>query len=181
MSQNNQIITLPNILTVSRVGLGIGMYWMLATDPTHWAWWLVGLAIIGEITDLADGFIARKFGLSSELGAALDPLCDSLYRLTVFAGFAAAGWIPLWMILPFAFRDIIVSYARISAAGRGISVGARWSGKVKAVIQGIAQIAVLILFAIGLGGQYELWLVGAALLITIYSLVDYVIGFTTIK
>jgi len=126
---------------------------------------------------VADGFLARKFGMSSKLGAALDPLCDSLYRFTVFLGFAAAGWIPLWMVLPFVFRDIIVSYARIAAAGRGVSIGARWSGKVKAVVQGVAQIAVLVLFALGIGGPWAFWLVAVAVLVTLYSLVDYVNGF----
>ncbi|VAV89374.1 CDP-diacylglycerol--glycerol-3-phosphate 3-phosphatidyltransferase [hydrothermal vent metagenome] len=179
MSDNQNIITLPNILTVSRVGLGLVMFWMLSNNPTSWAWILVLLAVLGELTDLADGFLARKFNMSSQLGAALDPLCDSLYRLTVFLGFAAAGWIPLWMVLPFAFRDIIVSYARIAAASRGVSVGARWSGKAKAVVQGVAQIAVLVLFAFGLLGSWASWLVGAAIIMTLISLVDYVNGFAT--
>ncbi|PHR62026.1 MAG: CDP-diacylglycerol--glycerol-3-phosphate 3-phosphatidyltransferase [Robiginitomaculum sp.] len=181
MSNPDKIVTLPNILTVSRVVLGLAMFWMLSTGPAAWAWTLVILAVIGELTDLADGFLARKFNMSSELGAALDPLCDSLYRLTVFLGFAAAGWIPLWMILPFAFRDIIVSYVRINAASRGVSVGARWSGKIKAVVQGVAQIAVLVLFALGMGGTWEFALVGAAVLMTIYSLFDYIFGFRAIK
>lgn len=181
MNQPNQIVTLPNALTVSRVGLGLIIYWMLATNPQNWAFWLIGLAIIGEVTDLADGYLARKFNMSSELGAALDPLCDSLYRLTVFLGFAAAGWIPLWMILPFAFRDIIVSYVRINAASRGVSVGARWSGKIKAVVQGIVQITVLVLFALSIGEQWTIWLIWIAVLMTMYSLIDYVIGFTANK
>ncbi len=181
MSTKNKIITLPNILTVSRVGLGLIMFWMLSNTPAHWAWILVGLAILGELTDLADGFLARKFNMGSELGAALDPLCDSLYRLSVFLGFAAAGWMPLWMVLPFAFRDIIVSYARIAAATRGVSVGARWSGKIKAVVQGAAQIIVLVLFALGLHGDWNIYLIGAAVLITLYSLVDYVFGFAVSK
>jgi len=181
MTSSSKVVTIPNTLTVSRVLLGLVIYWMLANDATSWAVILVVLAIFGEITDLADGFLARKFNMSSELGAALDPLCDSLYRLTVFLGFAAAGWIPLWLILPFAFRDIIVSYARIAAAGRGVSVGARWSGKFKAVIQGLVQIAVLILFAMGLGTQWSIWLVGIAAIVTLYSLVDYVLGFTVTK
>ncbi len=181
MTSNDRIITLPNVLTSSRVLLGLVIYWMLASDAAGWAWVLVALAILGEITDLADGFLARKLGMSSELGAALDPLCDSLYRLTVFLGFAAAGWIPLWLILPFAFRDIIVSYARIAAAGRGVSVGARWSGKFKAVVQGAVQILVLVLFASGFAADWNLWLVVIAAIVTCYSLVDYVIGFARTK
>lgn len=181
MSKTSSIITLPNVLTVTRVGLGLVMFWMLTDNPAQWAWWLIGLAVLGEVTDLADGFLARKFGMTSDLGAALDPLCDSLYRLTVFLGFAVAGWIPFWMVLVFAYRDIIVSYARIAAASRGAKVGARWSGKVKAVVQGVAQITVLVLFALGIPGNLPFWMVGVAALMTLYSLVDYVRGFVVAK
>lgn len=178
---NSKIITLPNVLTVTRVVFGLVMFGMMTDNPAHWAWWLIGLAVLGEITDLADGFLARKFGMASDLGAALDPLCDSLYRLTVFLGFAAAGWIPFWMVLIFAYRDIIVSYARIAAASRGSKVGARWSGKIKAVVQGAAQIAVLVLFALGALNGWAFWLVGVAALMTLYSLFDYVRGFAVAK
>jgi len=111
----------------------------------------------------------------------LDPMCDSLYRLSVFMAFAAAGWIPLWMVFPFMFRDIIVSYARIMAASRGAQIGARLSGKIKAVIQGGAQIGIIGAHMLNLSDGISMALIWLAMAITLYSLVDYVRGFSTAR
>ncbi len=172
--------TAPNLLTLLRVVLGFGIYYLLAThSPLLWV--VLVLAILSEISDVLDGALARKMGLSSGLGQALDPLCDSLYRLTVFLAFAAAGWMPLWLVFPFLFRDIIVSYARIMAASRGVSIGARVSGKIKAVIQGAAQIGVVAFHMLGLANTLSLVLIGIAAAMTLYSLYDYVQGFSNAR
>lgn len=173
--RHSNIVTAPNTLTVLRVVLGFGIYYLLAThSPLLWV--VLVLAIISEISDVLDGALARKLGQASGFGQALDPLCDSLYRLTVFMAFAAAGWMPLWLVFPFLFRDIIVSYARIMAASRGVSIGARLSGKIKAVIQGAAQIGVVIAHMLGLPNMVSIVLVGLAAVMTLYSLYDYVQG-----
>ncbi len=169
-------LTAPNFLTTSRVVLGIIIYALLASH-TPLLWLVLALAILSELSDVLDGALARKLGQASGLGQALDPLCDSLYRLTVFLAFAIAGWIPLWLVLPFLFRDIIVSYARIMAASRGVSIGARRSGKIKAVFQGAAQIAVIGAHMLGLPDVLSWAFVGLAALVTLYSLYDYVLGF----
>ncbi len=174
MAQSS-FFTPPNILTMSRVVLGFGMYYLLAVhSPLLWV--VLVLAIISEVSDVLDGALARKMGMASGLGQALDPLCDSLYRLTIFMAFAAAGWMPLWLVFPFLFRDIIVSYARIMAASRGVSIGARLSGKIKAVVQGGAQIGVIVAHIYGLADTISLALIGLAAAMTVYSLVDYVQG-----
>jgi CDP-diacylglycerol---glycerol-3-phosphate 3-phosphatidyltransferase len=179
MSQTSKpgFFTAPNLLTLLRVVLGFGIYYLLAThSPLLWV--VLVLAIISEISDVLDGALARKMGLSSGLGQALDPLCDSLYRLTVFLAFAAAGWMPLWLVFPFLFRDIIVSYARIMAASRGVSIGARLSGKIKAVVQGAAQIGIVVAHMFSLADSISLALIGIAAAMTLYSLYDYVQGFS---
>ncbi len=176
----NKFFTLPNSVTLARVVLGFGIYALLAYGaPPYWPILsiVLALAIISEISDVLDGALARKLGQASGLGQALDPLCDSLYRLTVFLAFAAAGWVPLWLIFPFLFRDIIVSYARIMAAGRGVSIGARMSGKIKAVVQGAVQIGVIVAHMIGLPDSVSVALVIIAAAMTLYSLIDYVRGF----
>ena len=168
--------TAPNFLTLTRVILGLGIYALLASHSPL-LWLVLVLAIVSELSDVLDGMVARALGLANGLGKALDPLCDSLYRLTVFLAFAAAGWMPLWLVLPFLFRDVIVSYARIMAASRGVSIGARASGKIKAVFQGAAQIGVIIAHMLGLPDAVSWAFVGLAALVTLYSLYDYVTGF----
>ena len=92
---------------------------------------------------LLDGWVARTFNQQSEFGAQFDPLADSLYRIGAFTALAAAGLIPVWAILVFAWRDVLVSYARLMMQSKGVAVGARLSGKLKAIVQGVAIIALL--------------------------------------
>jgi CDP-diacylglycerol---glycerol-3-phosphate 3-phosphatidyltransferase len=167
----------PNLVTLLRVVLGFGIYYLLATGSPL-LWLALVLAILSELSDVLDGALARKLGQASGIGQALDPLCDSLYRLTVFMAFAAAGWMPLWLVFPFLFRDIIVSYVRIMAASRGVSIGARLSGKIKAVVQGGAQIGVIIVYLMHLNPTISIGLIALAALMTLYSLIDYVLGFS---
>jgi CDP-diacylglycerol--glycerol-3-phosphate 3-phosphatidyltransferase len=105
------------------------------------------LAIVGaivllnyvELSDAIDGHVARLYGEVSDIGKLLDPLVDTLTRFTIFAAFMAMGIMPLWMLLIFFYRDMIVSYIRSMAAMKKVAMGARFSGKVKALFQGIAQ------------------------------------------
>lgn len=176
--------SLPNVVTMLRVVFGFAIYGLLATGSSL-LWPTLGivlvLAILSELSDVLDGALARKLGQASGLGQALDPLCDSLYRLTVFMAFAAAGWMPLWLVFPFLFRDIIVSYARIMAASRGVSIGARLSGKIKAVVQGVVQIGVILAHMFGLADTVSLALIALAAAMTLYSLIDYVQGFASAR
>jgi CDP-diacylglycerol---glycerol-3-phosphate 3-phosphatidyltransferase len=107
---------------------------------------LVGLTL-AEISDVMDGRVARKTGSVSNLGKLLDPLSDSLFRQCVFLGFTVAGWMPLWMMVVMFARDIVVAYLRVFAGLYDVVLAARVSGKVKAVVQATAQIA-LVCFAI---------------------------------
>lgn len=175
---------LPNALTCSRALAGPVVFALVVGGTAPWMWWAaLIIAITAEFTDVLDGWVARRLGATSQLGAALDPLSDSLYRLSVFSAFAITGLMPAWLLLVFVWRDIVVAYARIAGASRGVSVGARLSGKVKAVAQGAMQVGTLGLFAAwssGWVGAPHAAVAGLALItaaITAWSLVDYVRGF----
>jgi len=177
---------LANIVTLSRAPFGIAIA-LLIQNPTVFNLWLcIGLAVLAEITDFADGTIARKLNAVSSIGKALDPLCDSLYRLSVFVGMAVAGWISLPLLFIFLFRDIIVAYTRIFAAQNGVDVAARLSGKLKATIQAAAQIVMLIaalLTAKNLNVDYSMAakvLMYIAAFVTFISGIDYAYNLTRV-
>jgi len=146
---------------------------------------LLGLAL-AEISDIADGIVARRTGAVSDLGKLLDPLSDSLFRQFVFLGFMAAGWLPLWMMAVLFSRDILVAYLRVFAGLQDVVLAARVSGKIKAIGQATAQIALVILFILESFGVGEalfgvplpmeiiaFWLLLAATGITAWSGIDY--------
>lgn len=101
---------------------------------------LLLLLLAGELSDVADGFLARHFGVVSPWGELFDPYIDSLSRLVVYWGLARAGWVVEGLPLVMAMRDITVAYARLILDRSGASVAARWSGKAKAWVQGLGAL-----------------------------------------
>ncbi len=107
---------------------------------------LLLLMAISELSDLFDGFFARKKNQVTELGKILDPMADSIFRLSVFLSFTQ-GFIqlPLLLVLPFFYRDMIISTLRTLCAFRSVTLGARLSGKIKAVVQAVSAFAIILL------------------------------------
>jgi len=145
---------------------------------------LIALAITEELTDIFDGWAARRFGTVSSLGGILDPLVDSLSRITIYFAMAFAGWITFAVPLVMVARDIIVSYTRIANASVGAATSARPSGKFKAIIQGggipvvIALASEPVIEALGSAPVENLRIIAAAILIvvTVWSMIDYIVG-----
>lgn len=146
------LLSIPLSLTLTRVALsplflavylyhqemGISLFFL--------PYFLIFLVIMCELSDLFDGILARKKNQVTDLGKILDPMADSIFRLSVFLTFTQ-GLInlPLWVVLIFLYRDSIISTLRTICALRGVALAARFSGKVKAVIQASAAILILVM------------------------------------
>jgi CDP-diacylglycerol--glycerol-3-phosphate 3-phosphatidyltransferase len=146
-----QPLTLPMFLTIGRLVLapvffvlyqlaGSGSVWLLAGT------WAVFLLI--EVSDLLDGHLARKLRQESEAGRVLDPLADSLSRLTYFVCLAGSRIAPLWVLLVLVYRDVGVSYIRLMFTRSGTFLPARTSGKIKAWVYAIAGGAGTLVFTL---------------------------------
>jgi len=97
--------TIPNLLTILRIALTPWIGFEIARDNYPLA---LPLLFVAGMSDAADGFMARRLGWQSNLGAKLDPLADKLLAITVFIALAANGRLPLWM-LGLAFgRDLLI-------------------------------------------------------------------------
>jgi CDP-diacylglycerol--glycerol-3-phosphate 3-phosphatidyltransferase len=93
------------------------------------------LLALGEVTDLLDGMLARRWRQVSRWGQMFDPYADSVSRIIVYWALACSGTCLTLVPLVLALRDITVVYARVVLAQHGRSVAAAWAGKVKAVAQ----------------------------------------------
>ena len=173
--------TLPNVITWYRVFAAVPIILLIVSGSQPALWIALGLMIIAEISDGVDGYVARRYGQVSALGKILDPMADSLYRISVFMAFVANQWMPVWMFLIMVWREIAMSYLRIVAEQRIGTMAARQSGKLKAVVQGVTQLVVVAAFAIWgatlpAGMDTGIWL---AMLITTLisagSLIDYIL------
>lgn len=145
-------LNFPLCLTLSRILLGpvfmavVLYYPEMDITLKSLPYILLILACISEVSDVFDGFLARKHNKVTELGKLLDPMADSIFRLSVLFSFTQ-GFIhlPLLLVSVFFYRDIIISTLRTVCALRGVALAARWSGKIKAVILAIVIFFILIL------------------------------------
>ncbi len=174
------LATVPNLLSLVRALLGpVVLTFILFEAP--WALWVaLALMIVAEATDYIDGEVARRFNQESDIGRLADPVCDSIYHLSVFLAFLAMGWMAAWMLFIIYARDLMVPYLRAFARQSGHDLKVLTSGKVKTAVHAVAQICVV---AIALGlfgpdvridGPAPTVLLIAAIAASIYSLVDYV-------
>jgi len=177
-------LKLANLVTLSRMCLAPAFLWAFRSESEAGLRWALALAVFFEVTDMVDGYIARRLAQTSQLGMILDPLADSISRFTVFLAFLVGGYASVWAVAPIFWRDSIVSTIRVLAASQGVIVSARFAGKVKAIVQGTAIIAILVaacardLFGWSLADVKQIsngmMLYVAA--VTVWSLVDYLWG-----
>ena len=95
----------PNVLTLLRVIAAPLLAYFLIRGYYDYALYTFTLA---ALTDVLDGYIARRFNLYTEFGAALDPLADKLVTLTCLLILTYQGWVPLWLLLVIVVRDTVI-------------------------------------------------------------------------
>jgi len=141
----NRALLLINLLTGSRLVFALGVALLIPWSKSEtWAVLVsTGLVVTMELSDLLDGYLARRNNAVSLFGKLFDPFSDSVSRLTVYWSLAwvqrCLSVVPLVM----AIRDVAVSYTRILAMRRGDDVAAKWAGKAKAVVQGACAVALM--------------------------------------
>ena len=130
-------MNLADRLTSSRLFLApiffIAYQWgsALGQGPATALLWVLFVAM--EISDLLDGKAARKQGTVSAFGKLFDPFADVIERMTYFVCFAFSGIMPIWALLLILYREFAQLFLRMVLSGRGIAMGARPGGKLKAV------------------------------------------------
>lgn len=145
-------MSLPIALTLSRILLGpifllVYMYYQdFGISLLCLPYLLIGLAILSELSDVFDGFFARRQKKVTDLGKLLDPMADSIFRLSILLSFTQGViQLPVILVALFFYRDTIISTLRTLCALKGIALAARMSGKIKAVIQAVIGFFILIL------------------------------------
>ncbi len=99
------------------------------------------LWVLIELSDLADGYIARKYHLVTDLGKVLDPFSDTLARLTYFVCLISVSVMPVWVFIIIMYREFSIVFLRMLMMKTGKAVAANNWGKAKAVMYAISGIA----------------------------------------
>lgn len=117
---------IPNILSAIRLALvGVFIYLFIKTR------YLACLIVFSSafLTDLLDGFLARRFNWISDVGKVLDPLADKLMVLAALACFYFVGWLPLWMVAIVFIKEGIMIIGGIFLYKKKVVVYSDWYGK----------------------------------------------------
>jgi CDP-diacylglycerol--glycerol-3-phosphate 3-phosphatidyltransferase len=138
---------LPNFLTVSRIFLLLPVIGLLATTAASASTYRFAFALflVASLTDLVDGWAARRLNCVSNVGAFLDPLADKIMSnvLLVFLSCRYPDWIPLWMVLLLLAREFAVQGFRSMAPCLGVVIKTELLSKLKTLFQLIAAGAVM--------------------------------------
>ncbi len=168
------LATIPNLICMARIGLAVPIVWLLTEGRYDWTLLLFAIA---ALSDGLDGWLAKTFDWTSELGKVLDPLADKLLLVSVFITLAVLDLVPVWLAAVAVGRDLVIGF--------GAWAYKSWFGplqgqptapsKLNTVVQ-LAYIIVVVGNA-AYGPIAEAWLtaLGAAVLVTtVISGADYV-------
>ena len=166
-------MNLPNKLTCIRMVL-IPVFVLLFYAPFAAGRYLALVVFIAaSLTDTADGYIARKYHLVTDFGKFMDPLADKLLVSSALILFVSTGEIAAWIVIIIIAREFIISGFRLVAADNGLVIAASMWGKVKTVVQMV--MIIVLLLDIDSWKVFENILIAAALILTVVSLVDYIL------
>ena len=140
-----KIFNLANNLSFIRIILALMATYFIITEDILLLMIAIILIAYSELTDMLDGYIARRDNIITDVGKLLDPLSDSISRFLYFFAFGYIGLFPIWLVVALFLRDIIVAYIRTYISLSGVAMGARYSGKLKAVVQFGGQYLLLFL------------------------------------
>jgi CDP-diacylglycerol--glycerol-3-phosphate 3-phosphatidyltransferase len=169
---------LPNVITFLRIGLIPVLVVVLTVPGPAEALLAAAIFHVACWSDFLDGYIARRWNISTTVGKLLDPLADKLIvaaALIMLASIDRQPAVPAWMIVVIIGREIAVTGLRALALGQGVVLAAEELGKYKTIFQMFALHGLLLHYDfLGIdwhvAGMYFLWL---ALIVGLWSGVDY--------
>ena len=170
--------TLPNLLSMFRIALIPILVYFLARPDKQSGLLAAATFFIASLTDILDGYVARRQGSTTTLGKFLDPLADKLLvaaALIMLTAIDRTPRVPATLVVLLIAREFAVTGLRAIASGEGIILAAEELGKYKMIFQTLALHGLLIHYQyyfidFYVGGMYFLWI---ALVLSIWSAIDY--------
>ena len=132
---------------------------------------------ISGITDVVDGFIARKFNLISNFGKLMDPLADKATQIATLASLVIINIIPVWFLIIVLAKEFIMIVGASFLYGKDVVVYSRWYGKAATVLFYLAIVCSLLIKQFNLDGiwqELDYMVYCLALITTIFALIMYI-------
>lgn len=133
------------------------------------------LILIGALSDLLDGSVARKNRKESKWGMLLDPMVDKVFFLSVLSAFLYLHKVPPLPFLLILIRELLVSFLRSISVEKGYIMQASYLGKTKAFFEFLS------IFLLSLGYSTGIWTLWIAIIFGYTSMYDYLLKYTTFE
>lgn len=147
-------MNLPNIISLCRLlSVPVAIY-LILNGFMQAAFWLF---VAAGASDAVDGYLAKRLGQTSALGAYLDPIADKVLLVSVYVTLGQAGHLPSWLVIMVVFRDLIIvgGVVLMHISNDGVRMRPLLVSKVNTAAQ--IALAVLVLAEVGIGFDTGLW------------------------
>lgn len=167
-------MNLPNKITIFRVlMIPIFVALMLIPGIPYGKYLAAAVFIIAALSDLLDGYLARKNNLITNFGKFMDPLADKLLVCSALICFVELKLLPAWIVIIIISREFIISGFRLIASDKGVVIAAGWWGKLKTNVQMIMSVMLIINLDVPFINILEQIAIYLSVALTIISLLDY--------
>ncbi len=165
-------MNVPNLLSLFRLCMAPIFAWVFFSALPHARYWAAGIYALAFLTDILDGYIARRFNLVTKLGRVLDPLSDKLMTFTVILCVCLAGIVPMWAAVIFFCKELVMGIGglRLLHNTRDV-IPANWLGKLSTGVFFVV-LAALVLFP-SIPRNIATALISAALALAVAALIRY--------
>lgn len=160
----------PNILTIVRFLLIPFILVLIFQENYIWAFAILTLS---GITDILDGYIARKFNFISDFGKLMDPLADKLTQISILISLCIKSIVPVWMIVIIFLKELTMIAGASFLYKKDLVFSSKWWGKLATVIFYIAIACSLIIHYLKLDLHFDIYIYYIAIFATLFSLVMY--------
>ena len=166
-------MNLPNKITILRIFMiPLFLVFMLIPGIPYGQYIAAGIFLIAALSDLVDGYIARKHNLITNFGKFMDPLADKLLVSSALICFVELNLLPAWIVIIIIARDFIISGFRLIASDKGVVIAADFWGKLKTNVQMVLCVMLIINLDNAFINILEQITVYLAVALTVISLVD---------
>ena len=162
-------MNIPNTISLGRLLAVPVTIWLIIVGQMQGAFWVF---VAAGISDAVDGFVAKRFGRTTELGRYLDPLADKTLLVSIYITLGSQGHLPIWLVLLVVTRDLlIVGGALLSwMLSQPLSLQPARISKANTAAQ--IALAAFVLGQIGFGSSLEEWTSGVIYLVAVTTAVS---------
>lgn len=137
-------LNVPNLLTFARIAVIPIVLWLIDRGTPKDCIWAAIVYALAALTDLLDGYLARKLDIVSVLGKFLDPLADKLLVMASLVWMVPMGRISEWAVVLLLARELSVTGLRSIASSEGLIIAAARGGKSKTALQMVGILCLML-------------------------------------